>query len=112
MKNTLLRKKRGQFTKEATLEAQVPRALVQSPPAITSVPARWHGRALSAWSCTANVPIVMLISPAVDGIRGMGVRMKLMHICYAALGFAVARWVFKRQPVADPVSRLRCSGLL
>jgi hypothetical protein len=54
----------------------------------------------------------MLISPAVDGIRGMGVRMKLMHICYAALGFAVARWVFKRQPVVDPVSRLRCSGLL
>jgi hypothetical protein len=38
--------------------------------------------------------------------------MKFMHLCYAALGFAVARWVFKRQAVADPVSRLRASGLL
>ena len=41
-----------------------------------------------------------------------GVYMKLMHLCFAALGFAVARWVFRRQPVADPVSRLRSSGLL
>jgi hypothetical protein len=38
--------------------------------------------------------------------------MKLMHVCYAALGFAVARWIFKRQPVVDPVSRFRTSGLL
>jgi hypothetical protein len=40
--------------------------------------------------------------------------MKLMHLCYAALGLAVARWIFKRQtvPVADPVSRFRTSGLL
>jgi len=38
--------------------------------------------------------------------------MKLMHVCYAALGFAVARWIFKRQPVVDPVARLRMSGLL
>jgi len=40
--------------------------------------------------------------------------MKLMHICYAALGFAVARWFFKREttPVVDPVSRFRTSGLL
>jgi len=40
--------------------------------------------------------------------------MKLMHLCYAALGLAVARWIFKRQavPVTDPVSRLRTSGLL
>jgi len=38
--------------------------------------------------------------------------MRFMHLCYAALGFAVARWVFRRQPVADPVSRLRSSGLL
>jgi len=40
--------------------------------------------------------------------------MKLMHICYAALGFAVARWIFKREiaPVVDPVSRFRTSGLL
>jgi hypothetical protein len=40
--------------------------------------------------------------------------MKLMHLCYAALGLAVARWIFKRQsvPLSDPVSRLRTSGLL
>jgi hypothetical protein len=40
--------------------------------------------------------------------------MKLVHLCYAALGYAVARWIFKREPVlvADPVTRLRSSGLL
>jgi hypothetical protein len=40
--------------------------------------------------------------------------MKLMNICYAALGFAVARWIFKRQPrpLADPVAKFRTSGLL
>jgi hypothetical protein len=40
--------------------------------------------------------------------------MKLLHLCYAALGFAVARWIFKREllPVADPVTRFRSSGLL
>jgi hypothetical protein len=40
--------------------------------------------------------------------------MKFWHLCYAALGIAVARWVFKRQPmsVTDPVTRLRTSGLL
>jgi len=44
----------------------------------------------------------------------MGVNMRLLHLCYAALGFAVARWVFKREPVAvvDPVPRFRSSGLL
>jgi hypothetical protein len=41
--------------------------------------------------------------------------MKIWHLCYAALGIAVARWVYKRQALAveaDPVSRLRSSGLL
>ncbi|HEY4840855.1 MAG TPA: hypothetical protein VIH78_02760 [Terriglobales bacterium] len=40
--------------------------------------------------------------------------MKIWHLCYAALGIAVARWVFKRQPMAvtDPIARLRMSGLL
>jgi hypothetical protein len=40
--------------------------------------------------------------------------MKIMHLCYAALGIAVASWIFKRQPVrvTDPVSRFRTSGLL
>jgi len=40
--------------------------------------------------------------------------MRLVHLCYAALGFAVARWFFRREPVAvsDPVARFRSSGLL
>ncbi len=40
--------------------------------------------------------------------------MRFMHLCYAALGFAVARLIFRRQPVpvTDPVTRLRSSGLL
>lgn len=40
--------------------------------------------------------------------------MKMVYVCYAALGIAVARWIFKRQPVAlaDPVARFRTSGLL
>jgi hypothetical protein len=40
--------------------------------------------------------------------------MKIWHLAYAALGIAVARWVFKRQSmqVTDPVSRFRISGLL
>jgi hypothetical protein len=40
--------------------------------------------------------------------------MKIWHLAYAALGIAVARWVFKRQsmPVGDPITRFRTSGLL
>ena len=40
--------------------------------------------------------------------------MRILHLCYAVLGIAVARWVFKRQLVTltDPVNRLRNSGLL
>jgi hypothetical protein len=40
--------------------------------------------------------------------------MKIWHLCYAALGIAVARWVFKRKPmsVTDPIARFRSSGLL
>jgi hypothetical protein len=43
-----------------------------------------------------------------------GVYMRMMHLCYAAIGFAVARWIFKRQamPVVDPVTRFRSQGLL
>ena len=43
-----------------------------------------------------------------------GVNMRLMYFCYAAVGFAVARWIFKREavPVVDPVTRLRAKGLL
>jgi len=40
--------------------------------------------------------------------------MRFVHLCYAAIGFAVARWIFKRQQlaVADPVTRFRSQGLL
>jgi hypothetical protein len=40
--------------------------------------------------------------------------MKIVYVCYAALGFAVARWIFQREAVAvvDPVARFRTSGLL
>jgi hypothetical protein len=40
--------------------------------------------------------------------------MRIWHLCYAALGIAVARWVYKRQlvPATDPIHRLRSSGLL
>ena len=41
-----------------------------------------------------------------------GVSMKKVHLFYAALGFAVARWIFKRQAVVDPVTRFRSQGLL
>jgi hypothetical protein len=40
--------------------------------------------------------------------------MKMLNLFYAAVGFAVARWMFQRKPmaVADPVTRFRTSGLL
>ena len=40
--------------------------------------------------------------------------MKVIHLCYAAIGFAVARWIFRRQalPVVEPVTRFRAKGLL
>jgi hypothetical protein len=43
-----------------------------------------------------------------------GCDMKFLYVCYAAVGYAVARWLFKREPkpAKDPVSRLRTSGLL
>jgi len=40
--------------------------------------------------------------------------MRMMYLCYAAIGFAVARLIFRRQatPVVDPVTRFRSQGLL
>jgi hypothetical protein len=40
------------------------------------------------------------------------VSMRKMNLLYAAIGFAVARWIFKRQAVVDPVTRFRSQGLL
>jgi hypothetical protein len=44
---------------------------------------------------------------------GVGI-MKFLHVCYVAFGFAVARWLFRREvvEVVDPVPRFRTSGLL
>jgi hypothetical protein len=36
--------------------------------------------------------------------------MKPLQVWWVALGFLVARWVFKRQPIPDPVTRLRSMG--
>lgn len=40
--------------------------------------------------------------------------MKLAHVWFAAIGFAVARLVFRREPVPAPdlIARLRSSGLI
>jgi len=45
---------------------------------------------------------------------GDSMNVKWMHLCYVALGFAFAHWIFRRQltPVVDPVARFRSSGLL
>jgi hypothetical protein len=37
--------------------------------------------------------------------------MKSLHIWWVALGFVVARWIFRREPVPDPVARLRSAGM-
>jgi hypothetical protein len=51
---------------------------------------------------------------AKEHLRILGEAMKLVYVCYAALGYAVARWIFQRQPIpiTDPVTRFRSSGLL
>jgi hypothetical protein len=70
------------------------------------------GVALPVWACYLD-HIEASPSGAVTHLFG-GESMKLLHLCYAALGFAVARWIFKREPMplADPVTRFRSSGLL
>jgi len=86
---------------------------------ITSVLFRWHGCALFVCGSVAIVTIESNVPPSRNQLQGtsrldLGVSMRIMHLCYAAVGFAVARWIFRRQalPVADPVSRFRTSGLL
>jgi hypothetical protein len=78
---------------------------------------RWHCRALSVFRVIGIVPIGrMKFSPEGEKIGPeWGVSMKVIHLCYAAIGFAVARWFFKRQAipvVVDPVTRFRSQGLL
>ncbi len=36
----------------------------------------------------------------------------LMRTCYAAVGLAVAYWIFRRPTIKDPVERLRSTGAL
>jgi hypothetical protein len=86
-----------------------------------------HCRAMLYYFRAIKMALLGLVQPALHcyfadsdadpplwwwSIGMLGVSMRFMHLCYAALGFAVARWVFRREPVADPVSRLRSSGLL
>jgi hypothetical protein len=60
----------------------------------------------------ANVWPLQLLPWVREPLLEQGVGMRLMHVCYAALGFAVARWIFHRKPVVDPVVRFRVSGLM
>jgi hypothetical protein len=90
---------------------------------------QWHGTfgSLTFRGIGDNVtPVIRFRLPSVAGICGWHVwmetnsgiqgvaHMKVLHVCFAALGFAVARWFFKREPlaVADPVARFRTTGLL
>jgi hypothetical protein len=70
------------------------------------------GVALLVWACYFELsePPLRCCGTHLLG----GEYMRLVHLCYAALGFAVARWIFKREPmpIADPVTRFRSSGLL
>jgi len=61
----------------------------------------WHGAAYRT-------------PPGERASKSLGEAMKIVYVCYAALGYAVARWIFQRQPlpIVDPVTRLRSSGLL
>jgi len=83
---------------------------------ITSVPLDGTVVPCSYRRLVAIVPIrVGEVPPLkVNETAGVGGVMKMMHLCYAAIGFAVARWIFRRQavPVVDPVTRFRSQGLL
>ena len=77
------------------------------------VPRLWHVGGL----LIHRVGLVMLWQVLPSGAnagRIIHMNVKWMHLCYVALGFAVARWIFRRQPapVSDPVARFRSSGLL
>lgn len=79
-----------------------------------------HGTDVPLFACkrVVIVPIGdMKFPPLVDQTSRSelwGVRMRFMYVCYAAIGFAVARWFFKREAVqvADPVTQFRAKGLL
>ena len=79
---------------------------------------QWHGTfgSLTFRGNKANLASVVRLPLRLrNGCDAIwGVNMKFVYVCYAALGFAVARWVFKREPMpaADPVARFRTSGLL
>ena len=80
---------------------------------VTSVPL--HGTFGSLTFRIFKAKLCSGFGSPVAGRRYIGGKlMKLIHVCYLAFGFAVARLLFRREPVqiADPVSRLRTSGLL
>lgn len=72
----------------------------------------WHELGLSP---RPNPAIVKpLSSPSVAMHFVGGPTMRFLNLCYAAVGFALARWVFRRESVrvADPVARFRSAGLM
>jgi hypothetical protein len=78
-----------------------------------------HGTSgsLTYWCLLDSLPGMVQLIPFPQGESAsniLGGAMKIVYVCYAALGYAVARWIFQRQPmpVTDPVTRLRSSGLL
>jgi len=92
-----------------------PRRLTRQVTPITSVLLAWHCCALFALRLIAIVPIeTNVVPPLRVNDSDWGVYMRMMHLCYAAIGFAVARWIFRRQamPLVDPVTRFRSQGLL
>jgi hypothetical protein len=81
---------------------------------ITLVPRVWHESGLTA--CT-GVGTLRAMKPLPRKCGWVAVTwgwLRLMHLCYAAVGFAIARIIFKREPipVVDPVARFRASGLM
>ncbi len=87
-------------------------SLPHSSPDFRAGPGTFVGWTLPAHGATVSVRRDPVFTPQGRFRRGERI-MRIWHLCYAALGIAVARWVFKRQSItADPVHRLRSSGLL
>lgn len=49
--------------------------------------------------------------PVMQSLKGKAIP-TLMRTCYAAVGLAVAYWIFRRPTIKDPLERLRSTGAL
>ena len=49
--------------------------------------------------------------PVMQSLKGKAIP-TLMRTCYAAVGLAVAYWIFCRPTIKDPLERLRSTGAL